>query len=314
MSALEIRLLGNLEISHADSVSQLSLPLGCRRLLAYLLLKTGKMCGREELIDVFWGDSTPQRARRCLNSAVWRLRRELESLGLNGNDTILSTDVGEIGFNWACDFWLDAQRFEQQLSSILRRPATDTEPDEIERLERSLSLYRGELLEGLYDDWALVERERFRLMYLNALSFLVDYCAGRGDYERGKRFAQSIVRIDPLREDMHRKLMELHMSVGQRALAVEQFQTCARILARELGVPPMEETQLLHEEILYASRASGQGTRSEHAQGPDIGQQLRQIKRRLTEVDILLRQTQQLMLGLPGVDANASTSNYENAN
>ena len=131
MSKLEIRLLGQLEISQTNALSQLQLTSACQRLLAYLLINHGKMCRREVLMDVFWRDSTPERARRCLNSALWRLRRELETVGNKDSKYILTTDTGEIGFNWACDYWLDVQTFEQKVSPTVCKAVTDVEVEEV---------------------------------------------------------------------------------------------------------------------------------------------------------------------------------------
>jgi DNA-binding SARP family transcriptional activator len=295
VSTLEIRLLGHLEISQLDARPQPSLTWGCQRLLAYLLLNTGKMCRREELMDVFWRDSAPKSARRCLNSALWRLRRELEPSGITGAELVVSTDAGEIGFNWDCEFWLDVQRFEERLVPILRKAAAEATVDEAAQAEQSLALYRGELLEGIYDDWALVERERLRILHLNALSYLMEYYAHKGAYARGMEYARAILKIDPLREDTHRSLMQFHVLLGQRALAVEQYRVCAEILERELGVPPMEETALLYAEILNPSVRGRAVAAGPPAVPPETELQLRTIMRTLDQAHALLRQATQLL-------------------
>lgn len=253
MSRLEIRLLGQFEISQANTLSQLQLTSACQRLFAYLLLNTGKLCRREVLMEVFWRENTPERARSCLNSAVFRLRRELEASGLKSANYLLTMETGEIGFNWECDYWLDVQIFEQQLSPILRKPVSDMEAEEVAQIERLLALYRGELLDGIYDDWLLIERERLRLMYLNALTQLMNYYAHGGALEKGMGFARTILKEDPLREDIHRILMRLYLADGQRPLAVQQYRTCVAILDRELGVPPMAETDQLYQQIVNPS-------------------------------------------------------------
>ena len=45
-------------------------------------------------------------------------------------------------------------------------------------------------------------------------------------------------------------MMRLFLQTGQRAAAVRQYQVCRTILADELGIPPMEETQALFREIV----------------------------------------------------------------
>ena len=295
MSALEIRLLGNLEILQKDALSQPKLTSACQRLLAYLLLNTGKMCRREEIMNVFWQDYAPQSARRCLNSALWRLRREIEPIGIKGAEVVVSTDAGEIGFNWECNFWLDVQLFERWLIPILRKPPDEATAGEAAQVEQSLALYRGDLLEGVYDDWALIERERLHFLHLRALTFLMDYYASNGVFERSMEYARTIIKIDPLREDTHRNLMRFHLSLGQRALAVEQYRICANILDRELGVSPMKETERLYQEILNPSYKQEAQTVDRQPVLLDAEQQLRTLLRNLNHAQTLLNQTTQLL-------------------
>ena len=58
-----------------------------------------------------------------------------------------------------------------------------------------------------------------------------------------------ILDLDPLREEIHREMMRLYYRNGQRAQALRQYDTCSNILEQELGVPPMEETQMLRVQI-----------------------------------------------------------------
>ena len=49
---------------------------------------------------------------------------------------------------------------------------SDEEPlksEQVAELEAAVKLYTGDLLEGLYTDWCLLERERFRLLYPDGL-------------------------------------------------------------------------------------------------------------------------------------------------
>ena len=59
------------------------------------------------------------------------------------------------------------------------------------------------------------------------------------------RCGQQILTLDPLREDVHRELIRLHLRRGHRALALHQYEQCRAVLDDELGVEPMEETRAL---------------------------------------------------------------------
>jgi DNA-binding SARP family transcriptional activator len=117
-------------------------------------------------------------------------------------------------------------------------------------LQKALELYTAPLLDGFYDDWALRERERLRLLYLNALAHLMRYYQHQREFESSLACGRQILQHDPLREEIHRELMRIYVTSGQRALAVRQYETCREILAAELAIAPMEETQRLYRHIV----------------------------------------------------------------
>ena len=67
----------------------------------------------------------------------------------------------------------------------------------------------------------------------------------RESAEYGRRWC----RLDPLREEAHRRLMELFVANGRHADALRQYRECVRILDEELGVPPLPETTALYHAV-----------------------------------------------------------------
>jgi DNA-binding SARP family transcriptional activator len=144
---------------------------------------------------------------------------------------------------------VDTLTFESALKPVLARPATALLPAEISSLEQCLDLYQGELLESFYDDWALRERERMRLMFLNAKECLMQCYWERNDLEHSLGTGLQILRHDPLREDIHRAVMRLFHATGRRSQALLQYEQCRELIWQELGIAPMPETQALAEQI-----------------------------------------------------------------
>ena len=62
-------------------------------------------------------------------------------------------------------------------------------------------------------------------------------------------FASRLLAFDPWREEAHRQRMSALARAGQRSAALAQYQTCRRILDKELGVEPSAETTALYEQI-----------------------------------------------------------------
>ena len=284
METLQISLFGHVSVIHPHANGPLRLSRSTQALLAYLLLHQ-HLVPRDVLMDVFWMDTSPDRARSSLTTALWRLRQLLEPDDVTPGTYLVTGGMGEVGFNWNSGHWLDTAAFERHVYPLLRKPLSNLSEDDLTEIEGVLSLYRGELLEGIYEDWVLRERERFRSLYLNCLTRLMECYASRKNFERSIALAQEILRRDPVREEIHRALMRIYLESGQRSLAVRQYVHCREILDQELGVGPLEETQVLYQQICAASHA---GVREMTGQlgNPEIAQlacELQAVRQSLVE-------------------------------
>jgi DNA-binding SARP family transcriptional activator len=248
MGVLQIRIFGRFRVVYDDGAEAKLTPTA-QTLLAYLLVQRA-YCTRDVLATLCWGDQPDEQARSCLSTALWRLRRSLETAEVPHGAYLLTTTTGEVSFNWESQHWLDLATFEHEVKRVLALPPEALDPSHASALQNALGLCTGDLLEGFYDDWALRQRERVRTMYLDSLSRLMRYHHSRGAYEESVAAAQKILACDPLREEIHREVMRLHLKTGQRALAVRQFRICREVLADELGIPPMAETQALYHQIM----------------------------------------------------------------
>ena len=256
MSVLRIFLFGNVRVRHDQRQDEIKLTRTIQLLLAYLLLERNRMHPREFLMDLFWSDHSQESARNCLNTALWRLRKALEPEIETHGRYLVSSDNGDVGFNIACDCWLDVAIFEELVNWVLKEPLDRVTGEQIQELEDGVTLYTGDLLESVYEDWALAPREHKRQLYLDSLIYLMRYYHMYGNIVRGIEYGKKILRIDPLREEVHRTLMKLYMDSGQRSLAVRQYKACRQSLLTELGIQPMEETQALYQEIIGTDELS----------------------------------------------------------
>ncbi len=257
MNALRVCLFGSVRIAHDAWAGEVKVTRAVRSLLAFLLIHRHRMHPREVLAGLFWGDQSEERARSCLSSALWRLRQVLEPEGVPKETYLVTTSTGEVGFNLKSDHWLDVAVFEENVGPVLSRPIESLKADEASQIENALKLYQGELLEGFYDDWALRERERLRSLHIESLIHLMGYYRHHRAYEGALSCGKQILNLEPLREEMQREVMRLYVESGQRALAIKQYKACCKVLVEELDIPPMEETQALHHDILAGTDGDG---------------------------------------------------------
>jgi tetratricopeptide (TPR) repeat protein len=130
----------------------------------------------------------------------------------------------------------------------------------------------------LFEDWLMAERERLRELALETLARLLAQQQRGGETREGAlQTALRLIALDPLQEPVHRSLMRLYSELGRRGAALQQYQLCQRVLRRELGVEPEEETRQLYREILRRQSPGGQprmppaATRSPLSQTSPLG-------------------------------------------
>jgi DNA-binding SARP family transcriptional activator len=219
-------------------------------LLCYLVLDRHHPHTREYLAAVFWGDYPTSVSRKYLRNALWRLRHILQSIGAPVEEYLLVDDE-TIRFVRSEHCWLDIEVFETAVARCQQLSGQEFTLDQAACLENAMDLYVDDLLRGLYEDWCLHERERLHLLYLSALSKLMDFCERQGTYERGLAYGERILACDNTREKVHRQMMRLYCLLGDRTAALAQYKRCDQILHDALDIAPMPETQSLYQQIAH---------------------------------------------------------------
>ena len=293
MGILQVALFGGMRVTHNNWLTEVIMTREIQALLAYLLLQRQRVHSREVLAGIFWGEHSQEKARGSLNTALWKLKKALEPEGIPTGTYLKNTHLSEVGFNKESPYWLDIEVFEREVNRILACPFPTVEEIQIIDLEKVLELYRGELLEGFYDNWAVRERERLRALHLRSLAYLLQYYGFHGVCEKAITYGQQVLELDPLREEIHREMMRLYLKTGQRALALRQYENCRSALTKEFGISPMEDTQTLYSQIFTESE------RSRLLQGSEeqinIDQALRQLKEADRAINLAKEQIQQTL-------------------
>jgi len=252
MTQLRLQLLGDYQI-HDDSGALVTLSAKkSQALLAYLAVKPSQRVSRDKMANLLWSSTGPEQARQSLRQLLSTLRKELSAI--SPEEKLLIEESDFLGVDGAV-IVADVAEFEALL-------ATGTE----DALARAITLYRGDFLDGFtiteerFDQWVLGERDRLRRAALRAHSYLIDLQSRSDGLDDAISTAQSALRIDPIQEAMCRTLMRLYMQSGDLAAALQQYDSCARTLKRELGVEPDAETRALQQQIaqLRAKRAPSQ--------------------------------------------------------
>lgn len=249
----KIFLLGDVRI-YGPKGSTANIPTRrAEELFAFLVLESGRMFSRSVLAGQFWEDLPEERARRALNTELWRLGAALRAVGI---DKALVRGRREIGFRLDPATWVDAHQLMALRAVTGRVRPEKADAAALETVENAIRAYRGDLLESAYSDWCLIRRESLRAQFVEALGFMLDACMARREWARALHYARRLLELDPLMEHVHRAAMRCHFHNGDRPLALQQYAACERVLRAELGVAPMEETRLVRQAVLAAQATS----------------------------------------------------------
>ena len=243
MAVLHLQLLGDFQIRSSATGSLV--PISAKKsqaLLAWLGVKPSQRVSRDKVAALLWSSTGPEQARQSLRQTLSSLRRELAQI--SPNDKILVEEGDLLG--------LDETKIESDVPILESLVGSGSE----EALRRAIDMYHGDFLEAFqinedrFDQWAIAERDRLHRMALRAHGHLLDLLIRRGATDDAIATAQHSIAVDPLQEPVHRTLMRLYLQSGDYVNALQQYETCAKVLKRELGIEPDPETKALHRDIV----------------------------------------------------------------
>jgi DNA-binding SARP family transcriptional activator len=249
MNGIQVHLFGRFRVQR-EQQTPIAIEAGkIQELFTYLLLFPDRPHPREVLADLLWNGTPAAQSRSYLRKALWQLETAMDVSGESSTCRILLAEPGWVQLNPQVQVWRDVAVFEQTFALVQGLPGRLLHSEHVLALQGAVDLYRGDLLEGCYQDWCITERERLQHLYLAMLDKLMDHCEAHHQYEVGLGYGARILRHDRARERTHRRLMRLHYLNRDRTAALRQYAQCRAALLEELGVEPARQTVLLYERI-----------------------------------------------------------------
>lgn len=246
--SLVVYCLGPFRVYRNDQLITGWSSLRARNIFKYLIMYHGTPVAKDILIDILWPDAEPKAARRNLHQAIYSLRQTFRQQS-NFQPILFEND--RYVLNPAMDIWVDVVEFERHAQYGQRLIAENQIAPAMTEYSIAEGLYQGDFLEeDLYDDWPQGRREHLRNTYLEIADQLSRYYVQRSEYTAAIALCQKILMRDKCEERTHRRLIQCYMALGQRHLAVRQYQTCVEVLKVELDLEPSAETITLYRQIL----------------------------------------------------------------
>lgn len=215
---LRLQLLDSFALVRGDE--PVALPPSVQRLVAFVTVHD-RLLLRQYVAGSLWPETTEQAAGANLRSALWRLNH----LGVH------AVEAHGITLRLAVDIPVDLRDRIEEARRLLATAELD-----VDGLDESV--FRFDLLPDWYDDWLVIERERFHQLRLRALECVCERLAARGEYARALDAGLAAVAGEPLRESAHRALVRVHLAEGNHAEALRQYRLYRQLLQEQLGLAP----------------------------------------------------------------------------
>jgi DNA-binding SARP family transcriptional activator len=220
-------------------------------ILKYLLANRRRPVSQDHLMGWLWPESNLKKARWSLNSAIHGLRKLLGECSSSLSTNYVSLEDGYYRLSPAVQVWTDVDEFDERYEQGRRLEKGGNPQAAAVEYEQAIDLYRGDyLIEDLYEDWTMVERERLSNAYMDMLGRLAVYYMETGQYQESIRGCYRVLQKDRCHEDSYRLLMRCYARLGLRGRALDQYRICEKILEQEYGTSPSSETQSLYVGIL----------------------------------------------------------------
>ncbi len=257
MASLQIFLLGNFQIliNHQKIHSDLWQSRQLRTILKFLIIRRGKPVPGSQIIEKVWPDKNPEQAGKHLYVRISQIRKILKNFGVQ--DCIQTVAGGYIfqlepvlEKSEEHSIWIDVDEFEKKADQG-REHLDNREFDQaITLFKKATTHYRADfLIEDLYEDWTMSERERLRDRHLMVLTEMAEAYAQTGRYRHAIDISQKVLSYDPCRESTFVHLMLYYYHLGERSKSLDVFERCQETLSQEMEVSPDSYTKELAEKI-----------------------------------------------------------------
>jgi DNA-binding SARP family transcriptional activator len=204
-------------------------PYRAQGLMAALLLDP-RIWTRPQLAGLLFPDIPERKGRQRLSHLLWQLRKWLPHLPVEATPQTLHVPPTSV--------WLDVRAFQQAAGN-----------KDLESWLDALALYRGDLLEGIYDDWLLEKREALYLRYIDLSHRACDRLWQQGRFEDLLPLAERLEQQEPFDERALRTLMRAYQALGRRGAALAAYERYVPLALNEMGIEPEPATQALAQAI-----------------------------------------------------------------
>jgi ATP/maltotriose-dependent transcriptional regulator MalT/DNA-binding SARP family transcriptional activator len=220
-----------------------------RDILCFIASRRHRRASKDTIIDNFWGEADFEAVEKNFHPTVSHIRKALNSNQPVKQNFLLYRDSDYL-LNQEFPYRIDTEEFDRLVAEAEAAKRAGEQARYISCYEEALALYRGDFMQGSYDEWVEEQRTYYREQHLRMLEVLAVAAQKNEEWLRSLQLAQRILGDDQFREDVHCMIMRAHAALGNRAAVKDQYEQLRRVLRKELGVEPAAETQKIFKDLM----------------------------------------------------------------
>ncbi|MFN2199213.1 MAG: ATP-binding protein [Anaerolineales bacterium] len=242
MQPIQVQLLGPPEITYHRTLCKIQRQ--TPRAIFYYLAAQDTLVARDTLLEIFWPETGPAQARRRLRVTLSRLRGELplpEALITSPDIAGLQEKLVEVDLRIYHQLLRDIGDLPWKIPVEMPIPAIV-----VQKMDQAAALWQGShFLEGArlpstpgFDAWLSSTDTQLTEQQIRLLTRLAQHQAASGQLEEGLTRLELAYQLDDLNEELAAQIISWRIELGQRAHALEFYETVAARLADESGLAP----------------------------------------------------------------------------
>jgi DNA-binding SARP family transcriptional activator len=135
-----------------------------------------------------------------------------------------------------------------------------SDENSVDALIRQVSLYKGELLPGFYEEWVSLERERLRADFERKMGKILNCLLSKERWDEIIEWGERWIAQGGSPEPAYRALMQAHAGLGNLSAAADVYNRCVEALRSELEAEPSPATREIFEQIRKKGTTSSRVT------------------------------------------------------
>ncbi len=245
-----------------------------KHVLLYLFLSSKEEITKDKIIDIFYPDTNVESVDNIFHQLVSKLRslfkveilhvnvnasdqNKKKSIPKNGNKTanpeiftslqLISYEDKVLKFNKDFTYYSDIDKFE----SVFKKSKSETNRlKKMEYAKKSIALYTGEFLEGIYEFWSEDTRSKAKADFISISEELIVLLFNLKLFNEVVHYSENLLIHEKINETAYLYCIKSMVELKKINNAKEKFSQMLKSYENELGEKPPQKTLNLLEKIL----------------------------------------------------------------